>query len=170
MSAREQVLGGADAEPEHVERAPARPAGERQRRLADLEAELARSVRGTDAGVDVPVVERARAYRAERGRRLRGPAERPVLIPLLTEVRDVIVDVVADTVSHRAAHGGTRHHVQCRHAHTAGTPTRTPPAPRTTGTPDEGTPPRGQPPRRHRPTAGTAIRSPRATHRLGSLL
>src|SRR5258708_18029723 len=117
MSAREQVVGGAEAEPEHVERDPARPAGERQRRLADLEAEFARSVRGTDAGVDVPVVERARAYRAERGRRLRGPAERPVLIPLLTEVRDVIVDVVADTVSHRAAHGCTRHHAQHPHAH-----------------------------------------------------
>jgi hypothetical protein len=41
---------------------------------------------------------------------------------------------------------------------------------RTTGSPDGGTPPACRPPRRHRPAAGTAIRWPRATHRLGSLL
>src|ERR1019366_1924177 len=54
--------------------------------------------------------------------------------------------------------------------HTADTPTRTPAARRTTGNPGAGTPPRGQPPHTHRPIAGTAIRWPRATHRLGSLL
>src|ERR1019366_6361494 len=52
----------------------------------------------------------------------------------------------------------------------ADTPTRTPAARRTTGNPGAGTPPRGQPPHTHRPIAGTAIRWPRATHRLGSLL
>src|ERR1019366_9002487 len=50
--------------------------------------------------------------------------------------------------------------------HTADTPTRTPAARRTTGNPGAGTPPRGQPPHTHRPIAGTAIRWPRATHRL----
>ena len=40
-SAREQVLGAADAEPEHVERDPIRAAGQGERRLADLQRKLA---------------------------------------------------------------------------------------------------------------------------------
>ena len=53
--------------------------------------------------------------------------------------------------------------------HAASSQTRTPAARRTTGRPDGGPPPSGQPPHTHRPAAGTAIRWPRATHRLGSL-
>jgi hypothetical protein len=53
--------------------------------------------------------------------------------------------------------------------HAASNQTRTPAARRTTGRPDGEPPPRGQPPHTHRPAAGTAIRWPRATHRLGSL-
>ena len=53
--------------------------------------------------------------------------------------------------------------------HAASSQTRTPAARRTTGSPGAGPPPSGQPPHRHRPAAGTAIRWPRATHRLGSL-
>ena len=55
------------------------------------------------------------------------------------------------------------------HGHDASNQTRTPAALHTTGRPDEGTPPHGQLPHRHRPAAGTAIRWPWATHRLGSL-
>ena len=47
--------------------------------------------------------------------------------------------------------------------HNAGTPTRTPAARHTTGSPGAGTPDHGRPPRTHRPQAGTAIRWPRAT-------
>ena len=53
--------------------------------------------------------------------------------------------------------------------HAASNQTRTPAARRTTGRPGAGPPPPGQPPHKHRPAAGTAIRWPRATHRLGSL-
>src|SRR5258706_13840868 len=47
--------------------------------------------------------------------------------------------------------------------HGAGTGTRPPAAPRTTGTPGAGPPPAGPPPHRRRPAAGTAIPWPRAT-------
>ena len=50
--------------------------------------------------------------------------------------------------------------------HAASSQTRTPAARRTTGRPGGGPPPSGQPPHTHRPAAGTAIRWPRATHRL----
>src|SRR2546429_5369109 len=53
--------------------------------------------------------------------------------------------------------------------HAASNQTRTPAARHTTGRPGGGPPPRGQPTHTHRPAAGTAIRWPRATHRLGSL-
>ena len=53
--------------------------------------------------------------------------------------------------------------------HAASNQTRTSAARRTTGSPGGAPPPRGQPPHTHRPAAGTAIRWPRATHRLGSL-
>ena len=47
--------------------------------------------------------------------------------------------------------------------HTASNPTTTPSAWRTTDSPGAGTPQHGRPPRRHRPSAGRAIRWPRAT-------
>ena len=50
--------------------------------------------------------------------------------------------------------------------HNASNQTRTPAARRTTGRPGAGPPPPGRPPHKHRPAAGTAIRWPRATHRL----
>jgi hypothetical protein len=53
--------------------------------------------------------------------------------------------------------------------HAAGNQTRTRAARRTAGNPGAGTPPARRPPHTHRPAAGTAIRWPRATHRLGSL-
>jgi hypothetical protein len=51
VSAREQVVGAADGEPEHIEHDPARLVGERERerRLADLLDQFARDVLGAGA-------------------------------------------------------------------------------------------------------------------------
>jgi hypothetical protein len=67
-SAREQIVGTADAEAEHVERDAGGPAGKRERRVADLQADLAPCVLGADARVQVPVTQPPGTHRADRGR------------------------------------------------------------------------------------------------------